>query len=58
MAKLSKCKSLFKDYMTSILTGSAVLIAIIAIVASIHASVVVALAVIAIALILYILYRS
>ncbi len=58
MAKLSKCKSYFKDYIKSILTGSAVLIAITAVVASVHASVVMALAIIAISLILYIIYRS
>jgi len=59
MAKLSKCKSLFKDYMVSILTGGAVLLALIAVIASIHASVVMALVFIAISLILYIIiYRS
>jgi len=58
MERLSKCKSYFKDYIQSLLVGSAVLIGITAVVASIHASVVMALAFIAISLILYIIYRS
>jgi len=58
MAKLLKCKSLFKDYIKSILTGSIVLLAMIAFAASLHASVVVALVVLTMALIFYIIYRS
>lgn len=54
MGKLSKCKSLFKSYLNSLLTGSIVLLLGIAVIASIHSSIVVALALIAVGLLLYI----
>jgi hypothetical protein len=49
---------LFKDYIKSIFTGGAVLLAMIGFAASLHASVVVALVVLTMALIFYILFRS
>jgi phosphatidylserine synthase len=36
MAKLSKCKNVMKDYTTSILTGSAVILGLIAIAVSLQ----------------------
>ena len=56
MEKLLKCKELAQSYLNSLLIGSAVLITAIAVVASVHASIVMALALVAVSLIMYILY--
>lgn len=58
MEKSSKFKVLVKSYCSSLLTGSIALLLGIAVIASLHASVVVALALLATGLLLYIITRS